>query len=73
MELALRRQAVWERDWVAMASGLQKFVNQVKSTALGVADTLTPVLKVSNGCLYEVLVVRESRSLHRTPSSVKVA
>ena len=30
-----------------MASGLQKFVNQVKSTALGVADTFTPVLKVS--------------------------
>lgn len=29
-----------------MASGLQKFVNQVKSTALGVADTFTPVLKV---------------------------
>lgn len=30
-----------------MASGLQKFVNQVKSTALGVADTFTPVLKDS--------------------------
>ena len=28
-------------------AGLQKLVNQVKSTALGVAETFTPVLKVS--------------------------